>query len=180
MPRLYPGAALLGDLKTKGFEAEVSAAPVHGLTLNGSLGYTDWTLSNLNTQFLGPAANYRPNYRAHWTANASARYESEPLFGDARLLASVDGNWRSSMRMITKFPTPAGQDSIYISRAGWVVNSRVALRDIKLSRGDLEVAVWAKNLTNSDRPAFPTNLTFAVAGTYEDARTFGLDVIYNY
>ena len=169
-----------GNLKTKGVEVEATALPTRGLTLNGSLGYTDWDLSNLNTQFLGPAANYRPQYRAHWTANLAAQYESEPLFGEARLMARLDGNWRSKIRMITRFPTPAGFEDVMFSPSGWTLNGRLALRGMKLSRGELEVALWGRNLTDSDRLMFPVSISYAVAGTYENARTFGVDVIYNY
>ena len=178
-PELGTIVVTQGDFKTKGVEAEVTVAPARGVSLNGSLGYTDWTLSNLNP-ILGQMATYRPNYRAHWTGAASAQYESEPLFGEATLMARVDGNWRSKMRMLSQFPTQAGYESFDFSPAGWVVNGRLALRNIKLSRGDLEVAVWGRNIFDSKRPMFPLDLNFSGLGVYESARTFGLDVIYNY
>ena len=169
-----------GDLKTKGFEAEVTAAPTRGLTLNGSLGYTDWTLSNLNTTLLGPPQFYRLNYRTHWTSTVSAQYESEPLFGEARLLARVDGNWRAKMRVFSRLNRPPEITAFAFSPAGWIVNGRLALRDIKLSRGDLEIAAWGRNVFDNKRSEFPLDLSFEAVGTYTAARTFGVDVIYNY
>ena len=178
-PELGTIVVTQGDLKTKGFEAEVSVAPMRGLTFDGSVGYTDWTLSNLNP-LIGTPTGYRLNYRAHWTGDASVRYESEPLFGEARLMARLSGNYRSKMRMITQFPIPSGYDSLAYSPAGWVVNGRLALRNIELGRGNLEVGLWGKNLADSDRVMFPINFSFVGSTTYEAARTFGVDVIYNY
>ena len=178
-PELGTIVVTQGDFKFKGFEAEMTAAPMRGLTVSGNLGYTDWKLSNLNP-LVGLPATYRPNYRAHWTGALSGQYESEPVFEEARIVARLDGNWRSKMRLITQFPTPAGYEAIDFSPAGWVLNGRLALRDIKLSRGDLEIALWGRNLTDSDRIMFPINFSFLGSATYERARTFGLDVIYNY
>ena len=63
---------------------------------------------------------------------------------------------------------------------GWIVNGRLALRHMALSRGELEVGLWGRNLTDNDRVMFPTNFTYLSNTNYERARTFGVDVIYNY
>ena len=168
-----------GDLKTKGFEVEVTATPFRGLTLAGNTGYTKYTFSNLNP-ILSSLGNVRLQYRPKWTADLSAHYESDPVFGEARLVAHVDGGWRSKVRMLGNFPTPPGLEDFIYSPSGWVVNGRVALKEIELPRGDLEIALWAKNLTDSDRIMFPINFNFLVSSSYERARTFGVDVIYNY
>jgi len=171
-----------GDMHAKGIEAEVTIAPTRGLTLNGSFGYTDYKLSNLNPLFC-PAptcTSYKLNYRPKATGNLGAQYESDPLFGDAHLMLRVDGNWRSKVREISRLPVNAGQGAAEFSPAGWVVNGRLALRDVSLGFGKLEVAGWVRNLFDNDRPEFVNSVTDYAATSYEPARTFGLDVTFQY
>ena len=70
---------------------------MRGLTLQGSVGYTDNSAyKNLNpilVTLYGPGNG--PQFIPKWTANGSAQYESEPLFGDARFLARVDAIYTS-------------------------------------------------------------------------------------
>ena len=172
-----------GDAKAKGFEAEVTAIPLRGLTLTGGLSYTDFKLTRVNPVFtaFGPV---EPWLRPKWTANVAASYESEPVWGEARVVARLDGGWHSKIASPgVNLPVRPGYEDIQYSGKEWLVNGRLALRDIKLSRGDLEVALWARNLFDNDKPLFPLQfapIPYLGETSYQPARTFGLDVIYNY
>ena len=84
-------------------------------------------------------------------------------------MARIDGNWRSKIRTLGQDVLPPAYEPFRFSPAGWVVNGRIALRDIKLSHGDLEVALWGKNLTDQDRIMFPINFFFLGSASYERA-----------
>lgn len=171
-----------GNLTTKGVELEFTAVPMPGLTLNGNYGYTDFSLKDVSELLCPPSSceKWLLRYRAKSTAVLSAQYETEPLFGEATLVVRIDGNWRSKQAQIPRFPYTAGHEIIVYSPAGWVANARVALRDIALSSGNLEIALWSRNLFDQDRATSPLTLGDVAGTTYEPARTYGLDVIYNY
>jgi len=183
-PEIEKGTVIfgLGDLKTKGIEAEVTAVPVDGLTLSGSFGYTDYKLINRNAALLPNPAHperYYLTYRTPYTANVSAQYETQPLFGEATLMARIDGNWRDKIREDGRheLDTPASFHPLQSSPAGWLVNTRLALRNVELAGAKLELAAWAKNLFDNDRSMFSLDVYYAYAMNFEPARTFGVDAI---
>jgi iron complex outermembrane receptor protein len=62
-----------------------------------------------------------------------------------------------------------------------LVNARVALRNVELGRGNLEVAVWSKNLFNSRKPLYPFDFGgIMYTSSYEPARTYGVDLIFKF
>lgn len=163
-----------GDLATRGAELELLAVPIRGLTLGASGGYTHSKFSNVNPLIHAPGepATIRPK----WTANLSAQYETEPLFGDARLMFRVDGNWRSRYRALRQTTLTSAYDPVLYSDAMWVVNSRIALRDINLGGSKVELAGWVRNLTDSDNPAQPIFFGSFATTNYQRARTYGVDL----
>ncbi|CCW16260.1 TonB-dependent receptor [Sphingobium indicum BiD32] len=174
--------ASLGDLHVRGFESELTVAPSSNWIFSGSLGYTDLELSNINSAIFETGGTfYRMAFRANWTGNASAQYESEPLFGDARMVARIDGRWRSKIRQFTRFPyfAPA-QEAGAFSPAGWVMNGRLALRDINIADHKVELALWGRNLFDNDRLVGATAVPNQVSTSYEPARTFGVELIFDF
>ncbi|HKX80326.1 MAG TPA: TonB-dependent receptor [Novosphingobium sp.] len=180
-PELGTIVVTQGNLDTKGVEAEIVVAPIDGLTLNGSVGYTDYKLTNLNP-ILGTLPFYRLSYRARWTGALSAQYESQPFSGEMTFFARIDGNYRSPLPLFSQLPTNPIFEDLAVSPAGWLLNGRVALRHIKFGGGKAEVALWGKNLTDQDRPLFPVSYEFlgAAVGSYEPARTYGVDLTFEF
>lgn len=172
-----------GDATVKGFEAEVTAVPVQGLTLNGGVSYSDFKYTRKN-QFFAQLGDFEQWFTPDWTVNLSASYESKPLFNDARLVARLDGNWTSKIGAPGVYlPVRAGYDVLQYSGENWLVNGRLALKGIKAGGGSVEIGLWSRNLLNDDSPQFP--LQFGInpylgSATYIPARTVGVDLIYNY
>ena len=175
VPDLDVGTLVLreGDLKTKGFELELTAAPTRGVTLNAAVGYTDSQIDNPNPLIRQPGA--KPTVRPKWTSNLSAQYDTEPLFGDAYLMLRADGAWRSKSRQLPNPVYPAAWAPIITSDAMWLINARVALRDIAIGPAKGELALWGRNLTDSDNPAQPIDFVVMATSTYQQARTYGVD-----
>ena len=172
-----------GNRTAKGFEAEFSAAPMRGLTFNGGLGYTHVKITELNPLY-GTPATFLPTDQPKWTANLAAQYESEPVFGEARVTARADAVWHSKIFVFGYQPIPPLAAATAYRPEDWTLNARLALKDIKLGPVTAEVALWGKNLTDNDGPLFPIafggRAPFLVSTNYETARTFGLDLIFNY
>jgi iron complex outermembrane receptor protein len=170
----------LGAAKAQGFELEVTALPMRGLTLGASLGYTDFkytSLTPLAVSLFGP--DYRVGLLPTWTSLLSADYVTQPLFGEAQLHASFDASYHSKQRFAqdNQVLTP-GFEVLRFGPAVWNLNARVALERINLDGADIDVGIWARNLTNDDSPLF-ANVTQPIFGSTSlvPARTFGVDII---
>ena len=172
-----------GNRTAKGFEGEVTAAPMRGLTLSGGVGYTHVKITELNPLY-GTPATFLPTDQPKWTANLAAQYESEAVFQEARITARVDAVWHSKIFVFGYQPIPPLAAATAYRPADWMFNARLALREIKFGRTTAEVALWGKNLTDNDGPLFPIafggRTPFLVSTNYETARTYGVDLIFNY
>jgi iron complex outermembrane recepter protein len=169
-----------GDRVAKGFELEVSALPVEGLTLNAGLGYTHVKLKHINPILVTSAGGtYVPTGIPDWTSNLSAQYETQPLFGDARLTFRADANWHSRRQndenpnRVNALPQIAEWAS---TDPSWIVNGRISLHDIEFGPARAEVALWGRNLFNNREAMFPLRLQNVFSSTFVPARTYGVDV----
>lgn len=168
-----------GPVKAKGFEFEATAAPADGLTLGGSLSYTDTKFKAVNPALVTQAGgNYSPALRAKWTGGLWAQYETQPIFGDSTLMFRMDGNWHSrfwlSQNRVTLIPAFSSFNTVSPS---WTVNTRVALKNLSIGGAKAELAGWVRNLTQNREISF-ANQTLRLLGSanYVPARTFGADL----
>jgi iron complex outermembrane receptor protein len=173
-----------GTRKTKGFELEVQARLADGLTIGGQVGYSNIKLEDVNPVFLVKQKSYRIIGNSDWVGNVNGQYITRPLFDEATMLFRIDANYQGKSWTITdpdiatNIPAFAPYQS---SPARWIVNTRVALRDIPLGRVKGEVAVWSRNLTNNRDTLFPFQFgTILYTNSYQSARTFGADFVLKY
>ena len=171
-----------GGLKNSGAELEVTAAPARGVTIGGSLDYSHTTFNNVNPILLAVyGGTYLPTLRPEWSGGVSGQYDSRPLFDESFVMLRIDAQWRDKTNANAN-PGPSNPTNnplyaaAYSLPATWVVNGRLALRDVKIGRVNAEVALWAKNLTDDRSSTFPEVLGFITASNYQPARTFGIDV----
>jgi iron complex outermembrane receptor protein len=187
---VFPNAALIavfvypqgGPVKSKGFELDGAALLAHGLTAGYGLSYSQTKYSDVDPILI--AANgggYSPSLRPKWTGNLFGQYETDPLFGDATLMARVDATYRGKMfldqnrnRNIPAFA------ALHAADAAWVVNGRLALRNLSLGGAKAEVAVWGKNIFNDRSVTFPLIQAGFASATFQPARTFGADLIVDF
>ncbi|HEX7856874.1 MAG TPA: TonB-dependent receptor [Sphingobium sp.] len=168
-----------GPVRAQGFEFEATAAPVRGLTVGGSLSYTDTKFDKVNPALVAQSlGDYEPALRAKWTGGLWGQFETQPIVGETTLLLRADASWHSlfwlSQNRVAKFPAFAGIQTV---GASWNVNARAALRNINIGGVNTELAFWVRNLTQNREATFALQ-TLALIGSanYVPARTFGADL----
>ena len=174
-----------GDVTSKGFELEVTAAPSDGMVLGGSLSYSDTKFTNIpgllkaaaTLTATSPDSDYRPTFRPKWTANLYAQYTSKPIWGEANISARLQGNFQSKMiaapnaNIRTIFPFYTESVPAY-----WLVNARVALEHIKIGGINTTLAVWGKNIGDNRSMSFPFNQSGLASATFIEPRRYGVDL----
>ncbi|KHK89862.1 TonB-dependent receptor [Novosphingobium malaysiense] len=171
-----------GPVKAKGFELEVTAAPVTGLTFGGSAGYTDTKFEDVDPLLvLGNGGAYAPSLRPKWSGTLWGQYETPELIGDTTLLFRLDANWRTSMALDAN--PDRGVDAylaVQKSPATWILNGRVALQNLHLGGVDAQLSLWGKNLTNDRSAVYALISPVSASATFQKARTWGLDLTVEY
>jgi iron complex outermembrane receptor protein len=174
-----------GDVKAKGFELEVTAAPAEGVVLGGSLSYTKTSFINVpgllkaagGLAATAPDSAYIPTLRPEWTANAYAQYTSQPIWDDAVFTARIQGNYQSTMAASPnaniKNTLAAYTKSV---PSYWLVNGRMALENISMGAFDATIALWGKNIFDNKSISFPFNQSGGASATYIEPRRYGIDL----
>ncbi|MDG2005587.1 MAG: TonB-dependent receptor, partial [Novosphingobium sp.] len=175
-----------GPLKTWGLEFEMVARPTDGLTISGNLGYTNHKLTAPFQFFIQAQQNYKHGGIPAWVGNINAQYVTQPLFGDATMLFRIDANYQGKFRAISDAnigvagtPTNIPAFAPYeFTPPRWILNGRIALRDVEIGGASAEIGLWGKNLTNVRKPMFPFPFgNILYTNSYQEARTWGVDVI---
>ncbi len=91
-PCLLPANA--GTADVKGFELEVRATPVRGLSLDGSLSYLDFKYTSILASTNIPLTNVTA-YTPKWTYSFGAQYDME--VGSGKVSARLDGQYQSEI-----------------------------------------------------------------------------------
>ncbi len=177
-----------GTGRLKGFEAELTLAPVTGLTLSASYAYNSVKIPDTINPFPQTGGVFItvpiPIYQVYTpenSASASIDY-SLPLDGFT-LKAHFDGNYDSGyfanytdaeydpVTRAVRYAQPKGDKAL-------VFNARLALADYELgsSGAMLTVAVWARNLFNEQHLFYKSGSPRGgVQGFFNDPRTFGVE-----
>ena len=163
-----------GDGKAKGFEFEATAVPIDGLTITGSVGYLDFKFKNI-TPLL---PNFLPLARPKWTSSGSIEYDTPEVLAGGHLVFRGDVNYKSKTYLGYNLPEP--QINSVITRNSFIVNGRVALADISLFNTKAQVALWGRNLFDNRQLLNVSTFNFLYPGGYERARTYGVDVFFDF
>src|SRR3546814_11584569 len=92
-----------GDAVSKGFELEIDARPVPGLSFGAAVGYTKATLERADPTFGAEAGDALP-YAPRWTVSLHGAYEwAVP----GHWTALIGRNYRASSKQFSNFERPA-------------------------------------------------------------------------
>jgi iron complex outermembrane receptor protein len=164
-----------------GVEAELTLAPLKGLTLSASYAYNHVSIpatANPYAVLVGTKLVVDPNpvkiypvYTPAHSASGTIDFET-PLVG-ATFRAHVDANYDSGFYVNASAPAgvvqPRGDEGI-------VFNGRLALADIDMGKSGarLTISVWSRNLFNEQHMFYrSTPSVLGTFGFFNDPRTFG-------
>ncbi len=182
-----------GKLNAQGLEFELTVLPLEGLTINANVGYQDvefdyyTDLIAAGVDAIGdnayPDSSVQPTLVPEWNAVLGAYYDTQPLFGNAYLSLGITGVWQDDVRLEPN-PGRAGNSPFGVMEyvpSNWVVNARATLKQIEFGDNWIgEIGLWGRNLTDSDEMAFATNFGAFPSGSFQDARSYGIDLIVRY
>ena len=168
----------VADADIDGFEVEVTAVPVDGLTLSANYGYTKFDYITT------PPGVVNPSYRPKHSGAINLNYQFPEVGGGIQPTLDVNARYTGD-----QFLVPAAGNSVpYALNPGlvnalsknssWIVDARFTLAQIPLAGSKAKVSLWSKNLTNNRDLANATDATGGaiVNGQFRQPRTFGLDV----
>ncbi len=145
-----------GKTKIRGIEADLSVAPVEGLTLSASYAYTYTKIPPIPVTYTAPgivvggvttaaqSTTVNQQFYIVFTprnaASGSIDYKLPTGMGDSVVKFHLDANYAQATQSFDQFATKA--DSSFI------VNGRISLADIALGSGDQKftIGVWGRNL----------------------------------
>jgi iron complex outermembrane recepter protein len=160
-----------GEGSIDGFEADITLAPIDGLTLALGYAYTKGELPRAANPFNNNALQtgfivYTPEN----ALTASIDYQVA-AFGDAMWKFHLDANQAEGYRGSSGDPTLSDESPI--------LNGRIVLSDISLARGaKLQLSVWSRNLLNEEHTFCESRGGFAgfgAFGIFNEPQTFGVD-----
>ncbi|XHS01473.1 hypothetical protein ACFB49_30780 [Sphingomonas sp. DBB INV C78] len=162
--------------------------PVDGLTLSGSVGYTDPKFKEF--AFRDPATNMiidvadeaRFSNVPKWNYNVSAQYQF-PSFGFGELLAQANYSYRSKMYFFPLDRVNIFNEDIASPGQG-TLSARLTLSEIALggTGAMMEISAWGENLADNDKLLYGIDfggLGFGGA-SFAEPRSFGIDVKFSY
>jgi iron complex outermembrane receptor protein len=167
-----------GNGRVKGYEIDLTVAPVTGLTLGGSYAYTKIRLPLAPNPFVtgSPLVKVFPLYTPENAASGTIDYRLP--FGWGTVNFHADGNYSDGQYTSSSDPTKSDR--------AFLVNGRFAISDIAIGNAGttFDVSVWARNLLNEQHaflinggptPTAPKSALGAF-GIFNEPRTYGVDL----
>jgi iron complex outermembrane receptor protein len=155
-----------------GVELELTALPTTGLLLQASYAYLHSKLDDVENPFTGEVQSADFDNAPKHTYSLIVDYTFAPTsFGIVNANASYN------------YVGKRNENHEFIYRDAYdLINARIALTEVPGPGGQWEVAVWGKNLVDTNYEAFALdNLPQASrAVIWGDGRSYGLDVTYRY
>lgn len=155
--------------RIKGLELDAIIVPVRGMTLSASYIYTDAPSTAVRNPFTGVTENVYSYFTAKHAANFAVDYIFGRLsFGEVAI--HLDGSTVGNFIV--------NQNPDRRTEKDFIVNGRLSLKDIDLLGGNVELALWGKNLTNKTYMLIEIDnrrVGRQQYGVYNDPRTFGVE-----
>lgn len=169
-----------GKARIYGFEAEVDAAPVQGLSLGGSLGYQNFRYKEYIQEGVDITDIVRPIYSPKWSVRLYGQYDVPAFSNGWNLYGRVDARWRSRAE-VTALPTgnPTVDDAA-ITPAHWIVDARAGIANIDIGGAKATLSAWAQNLLDKDDVFLFGPTAINQVATFVPGRTYGVDLSFNF
>ena len=163
-----------GEATIEGVELDLTAVLGEATTLNFSYGYLDTDYEVVrDADGNDVTAEFRFVNAPTHSATLGVDYTFTGIqFADTRL--SIDYSWQDD-----KFTGSNIKDGRYIVDAYGLWNARFSMADIRALGGGIDVALWARNITDEEYYIAHFNALFPSA-VFGDPRTYGVDLSYRF
>lgn len=161
------------QVRVEGVELDLTVTPVAGLVFGLNYTYLDDDMPLQPNPLAGGALEeFQITQTPRHAGAVSADYTFAPL-PIGTVVAHLDAT--STSRYYYHPQNPYRRDAYTL------FNARLALREIPVGAGSLEVAAWGKNLTDEEYVVFSFTVgAAAILQSFADPRTYGMDVTYRY
>jgi len=167
--------------KTTGLELDLTVVPLAGLNINANYAYMDVDFPSQPNP-VGEIVTLKVTQAPRHAGSLSFTYDFEPLFF---------GNLQAYLGMVYSDDYFVLADSLDLAKTGaytlW--NARITLSALpfQMLSGNLEFALWGKNLTNEEYKVFSSSnatgspvLIDHNTSQYNTPRTYGIDINYKF
>lgn len=173
-----------GEAKIKGFEFELDAVPLPGLTLSANLSYTDLDYGSYILNGVDVADVARVSYTPDWTGRIYAQYDAPEFSNGSNLFAHVEAKYTGSAKLVavpitdtTGAVAPLEQMSHMHSH--WLVNGRIGLANLQIGQGTASLSLYGQNLFNERYVPFGASVMY-LTGSYGFSRTYGVELSFDF
>ena len=164
-----------GSAEITGLELEVDAVPLDGLTLSGTLGWTDFEYQEFLMGGVDVSDDIRTTYTPEWNTRLSAQYDFASLGFGGTPFVRLDSRWRSEADITAQPLADPVLSDIAVTDDHWIVDARVGIVDVPLSNTTMGVSLWAKNLLDEDDIIDFGPEVINQTGQFINERTVGVD-----
>ena len=170
-----------GKARIWGWEAEFTAVPTDGLTLEANVGYQKFKYKEYLSAAAGGgvidvADEARQTYSPKWNLRFSGQYNFPEFSTGGHFMARLDARYRSKVALGQFAPDDPALDKLAVADAHWIVDGRIGLVDMPFMGSKVGVSLWGQNLFDKDDVALfgPTAIVQTIQ--YINGRTYGLEV----
>jgi iron complex outermembrane recepter protein len=167
-----------GSTKVKGIEVDVTLAPARGLTIGANYAFTDFSTRAVTNPFSNLVELLNISNTPKHAFSASLDYDfGNSSIGRPRLHLDADnvGGY---------FATAVPSTDSQRNARTWLINGRLSLSEIPLVGENLEIAAWAKNLTNRTYQqsdfVVPTGAGSNFTTFYNEPRSYGVELRFRF
>ena len=173
-----------GRANIKGFELEVTAAPVAGVTFGGNLAHTDFEYKEyiqvVNGVRKDVSDSLHPTSRPRWTGQVFGQV-STPIEQVGTATLRLDATYQGTSRLTAQGGyASAALNDLVTDKAFWLVNARASLSDIDLGGSKARVSFFVQNLTNKKNLEFAADVGSVIVGFFRQPRTYGVDLSFEF
>ena len=165
-----------GEAEITGVELEVDALPLDGLTLSGTLGWTDFEYKEFMMGGVDVSDTIRTTYTPEWNMRLSAQYDFGSLAMGGTPYVRLDSRWRDEADITAQPIADPVIADVAVTDSHWILDARAGVVDIPFRDATLGVSVWAKNLLDEDDIVDFGPEVINQTGQFINERTVGVDL----
>lgn len=170
-----------GSATVEGVEVDLMLQLTENLRFSADYAYLNYEIDSVENPVTGEnvASEFSLPYAPENAYNVALNY-TYPNFSFGIVDAFIEYSWQDESF------TTAGTTSIPSVKQDWtrgdfgLVNARIALTLESLGIGEVQLAIWGKNLQDEEYEAHRFTAGAGAAIAWAEPRTYGLDIIYEF